>query len=232
MTSQIYGTPQDALAATDEFYSEEGFSYSLDQVCRWLKREVRLPASGRVLDLCCGDGIWARGIAELGPSLEIFGIDISPGGIARARELLGADDQHFVVGDAEADLPFADGMFDLIFARGPGLYNQHSMDRPATIAVIEGWHRKLAPTGRMYSIFASNPRRMGTYTPPEQVKLPYNRCSRLTPAVDFRGGKYHHSIETFLAPFWKAHGLEVESYRFVNNLHIAVTRRVTDQGSS
>ena len=52
------------------------------------------------------------------------------------------DAAQFVVGDAEDSLPWPEGTFDLIFARGPGLYNQHSMDRPAAIAVIGKDHFK------------------------------------------------------------------------------------------
>lgn len=221
----IYSTPDDALKATDEFYEQkEGFQYSEQNVVAWLQKHVTLPKQGRVLDLCCGDGIWSRGMQCINPNLELYGIDISSGAINKARSLLGADDAHFLVGDAEADLPFPDHFFDLIFARGPGLYNQHSMDRPAAIQVIEGWHRKLSPSGLFYSIFASQPEYMGTYTPMEDVKLPYNRSPRQTEAVDFQGGKYHHTIQSFLTPFWKAQNAVKVSYSFLNNLHILITK--------
>ena len=36
---------------------------------------------------------------------------------------------------------------------------------------------------RMLSIFSSDPRKMGTYTPMDEVKLPYNRAPRHTPAL-------------------------------------------------
>lgn len=225
MPEPTYDTPADALRATDSFYAEDGFAYSEAMVQRWLSAYVAVPSAGRVLDLCCGDGIWSRGFQLLNPDLELFGIDISEGAITKARELLGSDDAHFVVGDADTALPWEDGTFTLVFARGPGLYNQHSMDRPASIAVIEAWHRVLAPGGRMVSIFSSDPRRMGTYTPMDEVKLPYNRAPRRTDAVDFAGGKYHHTIESFLTPFWKAEGVKVGDYRFVGNLHILMSTR-------
>lgn len=160
---------------------------------------------------------------NLRPKLDLYGIDISEGGIEKARRLLGTDDRHFVVGDAEVELPFETGSFDVIFARGPGLCNQHTMDRPATVAVIERWHEYLKPDGRFYSIFASAPEKMGTYTPPEEVKLPYNRYPRRTETVDFRGGKFHHPTESFLAPFRKARNVDIQSYRFEHGLHILVT---------
>ena len=68
---------------------------------------------------------------------------------------------------------------------------------------------------------------MGKYTPVDEVVLPYNQVPRDTGAVKFSGGKYHHSIETFHAPFWKARNVDVASYRFAENLHILVSRRKT-----
>src|SRR5690606_23185388 len=115
---------------------------------------------GRILDLCCGDGIWSKGIQHVNPDLELFGVDISQGAIEKARKLVDADEQHFIVADAESQLPFEDNFFSLIFARGPGLYNQHNMDRPSTISIIEHWHSKLNSRGLFYSIFASTPEKM------------------------------------------------------------------------
>lgn len=229
MPFPCYDSPAQAMAATDEFYwAQEGFEYPQAKVTEWLRVHLALPRQGRVLDLCCGDGIWSKGMQNLQPKLELFGIDLSEGGVCKALRLLPADNNHFLVGDTELDLPWPDGFFDLIFARGPGLYNQHSMDRPASIAIIEMWHQKLKAAGRFYSIYASDPRKMGTYTPLDEVKLPYNRCPRKTQAVDFLGGKFHHSIQSFLAPFWKASNVAVGDYRFINNQHILLTRPRAD----
>ncbi len=226
MTRPVYLTPTEALTATDEFYSnQEGFQYSVEMVTNWIKTHVLLPKAGRVLDLCCGDGIWSKGMQNVNPNLEFYGIDISQGAISKARSLLKTDAEHFIVGDAETDLPFPDHFFELIFARGPGLYNQHNMDRTETIHVIENWHKKLVLKGRLYSIFASTPEKMGTYTPMEEVKLPYNRSPRKTKSVDFTGGKYHHTIQSFLAPFWQAQNVTLINYSFLNNLHILITKR-------
>ena len=227
MTNEIYQTAQEARQATDAFYADRGFEYTPDQVQQWLEIYLpNMPKTGRVLDLCCGDGIWAAGIKTLDPDLSLHGIDISPGAIDKAKELVPIDAEQFVVGDAEDSLPWPDGTFDLIFARGPGLYNQHSMDRRATIAVIEMWHRALSRSGRFVSIFYSNPEMFGSYSNPLTVRLPYNRAPRLTDAVDFTGGKYHHDITSFLLPFRKAGNVELGEYRFVRNTHILETRRV------
>ena len=157
--------------------------------------------------------------------LDLYGVDISKGGVAKAKSLLGSSEKNFVVCDAEAELPFKEGFFDIIFARGPGLYNQHSMASPAAIKIIENWHKALAPnSGRFYSIFASTPQLMGTYTPMDKCKLPYNRSPRKTDAVNFTGGKYHHSVETFHEPFWAADNVSVVDYCFKNNLHILISK--------
>ncbi len=223
---KTYESAQLARRATDDFYADAGFAYAPDDVQTLLAVYVPdPPMTGAVLDLCCGDGVWSRGLKQLSADLELHGIDISPGGINRARQLLPAHAQRFVVGDVEQPLLWPEETFDLIFARGPGLYNQHSMDRPATIAVIEDWHRTLTAAGRLISVFSSNPQLFGTYTNPLKVKLPYNRAPRLTDAVDFTGGKFHHDATSFLTPFRKAVGVELLNYRFVRNTHILQTRR-------
>ncbi len=225
MKNTVYKTPEDALKATDEFYfSQEGFQYPEEKVTSWIRDYVKLPDSGRVLDLCCGDGVWSKGMQNTNPSLELYGVDIATGAIEKARKILSADERHFIVEDAESGLSFDDGFFELIFARGPGLYNQHNLDRPATIRVIETWHSKLTPSGVFNSVFASNPEKMGTYTPMEDVKLPFNRSPRKTETVDFHGGKYHHTIQSFLTPFWKAKNVKIVRYSFFQNLHVLITR--------
>jgi SAM-dependent methyltransferase len=227
----LYDSPQEALAATDVFYrAATGFSYDLEAVKSWLSTYVQIPKTGRVLDLCCGDGIWSRGFQALSPQLELYGIDLSAGGIDKARELLGEGPwgeiaSRFVVGDVEAGLPWPKAHFDLIFARGPGLFNQHDFARPASVRVLEHWHSHLIERGRFYSVFASTPRLMGRYTPMNEVVLPYNRAQRRSRTLDFEGGKFHHSIESFHRPFWYAENVEIVSYSFHGNQHILVTRR-------
>jgi SAM-dependent methyltransferase len=232
----IYDSPQGALAATDRFYrAAAGFSYDLEAVKSWLSTHVRLPNAGRVLDLCCGDGIWSKGFQELNPQLELYGIDISAGGIDKAHQLLGASCRgeiatRFVVGDAEAGLPWPKGYFDLVFARGPGLFNQHDFGRPACVNVLDDWHAHLTAGGLCYSVFASMPRLMGRYTPMNEVVLPYNRAQRQSRTIDFEGGKFHHSIESFHRPFWYAENVDIVSYSFEKNQHILVTRLRRHQG--
>ncbi len=225
MNNPVYKTPEDALKATDKFYfSQEGFQYPEEKVTSWIRDYVKLPNSGRVLDLCCGDGVWSKGIQNINPNLELYGVDIATGAIEKARKILRADERHFIVEDVEVGLSFKEGFFQLIFARGPGLYNQHNMDRPATIRVIETWHSKLTPSGVFNSVFASTPEKMGTYTPMENAKLPFNRSPRKTETVDFHGGKYHHTTRSFLTPFRKAKNVTIIRHSFFKNLHVLITR--------
>ena len=226
MNEEIYEDHNSARIATDEFYENtSGFSYTDKTVDAWLEIyfPYDLPDKATILDLCCGDGIWSNGFERLLPRATLHGVDISQGGIKKARSLLPKYQENFVVGDAERELPWPHKFFDLIFARGPGLYNQHSMDRPGTIKVIENWHKYLKPKGKMLSTFYSDPEKFGTYTNPLKVALPYNRAPRLTEAIDFTGGKFHSDTQTFLAPFWKAKNVKIVDYRFIRNNHILVT---------
>ena len=223
----IYKSKEDAKSATNDFYgNEQGFQYDEQKATQWISDNVKLPKTGKVLDICCGDGIWSKAINNLNPALECYGVDISEAGIEAARRLLGIGDDRFIAADVEVDNPiFEPGTFDFIFVRGAGIFNQHNMDRPFTIKVIEVWHSLLKPeTGRMFSTFGSNPQLMGTYTPMEKCKLPYNRSPRRTPAVQFSGGKFHHSIESFLAPYWKAEGVEIADYWFHKKRHNLITK--------
>jgi hypothetical protein len=87
------------------------------------------------------------------------------------------------------------------------------------------WHEYLADGGLFCGIYGSTPDMMGTYTPMEKVKLPYNRAPRQSEAVQFDGGKFHHSIESFHAPFWAAEDIEVVDYSYNKKKHIILTRR-------
>ena len=88
MSKMIYSTPDEVLKATDEFYlNREGFQYTEEYVTSWIKKYLTLPVSGRVLDLCCGDGIWSKGMQNVNPNLELYGIDISQRAISEAKKI-------------------------------------------------------------------------------------------------------------------------------------------------
>lgn len=74
MRFPCYNSPAHAMAATDEFYwAQEGFEYPEAKVTEWLRAYLVLPSQGRVLDLCCGDGIWSKGMQNVQPKLELLG---------------------------------------------------------------------------------------------------------------------------------------------------------------
>jgi len=66
-----------------------------------------------VLDAGCGTGRMTTHLRALHPSLELTGVDLSPGMLAQAR--LAVPDVEFVVGDLGA-LPFEDASFDGVLA--------------------------------------------------------------------------------------------------------------------
>jgi len=71
-----------------------------------------LVAGKRVLDAACGEGYGSALLAE--SAAEVVGVDIAADAIAHARARYGARDRlRYECGDA-ADLPFADGAFDVV----------------------------------------------------------------------------------------------------------------------
>lgn len=79
--------------------------------------------SESVVDVACGTGVLAGEVRDR-TSGEVVGVDVNPAMVAVARRM--RDDIDFVEGDA-ADLPFADGTFDvavsqfgLMFIEDPG----------------------------------------------------------------------------------------------------------------
>jgi tRNA1(Val) A37 N6-methylase TrmN6 len=66
MLEPIYKNSNQALRATNELYeNQEGFQYTEELVVKWIGNNVVVPKTGRMLDLCCGDGIWSRGLLRL-----------------------------------------------------------------------------------------------------------------------------------------------------------------------
>ena len=85
----------------------------LDELSHW-GGGVRIVRGKRILDLGCGDGRFAIGVAPFAASVE--GLDPDPAAIAAARSnarKAGARNTHFGVGAAQR-LPFADASFDVV----------------------------------------------------------------------------------------------------------------------
>ncbi|HEV2139558.1 MAG TPA: methyltransferase domain-containing protein [Candidatus Dormibacteraeota bacterium] len=84
----------------------------LDELRRW--GGERLVRGRRVLDLGCGDGRFALGVAHLAASME--GLDPDPEAIAAAKKSARkarVQNVHFAVGAAQR-LPYPDKAFDVV----------------------------------------------------------------------------------------------------------------------
>lgn len=104
------------------------------------------PAGLRVLDLACGDGSFAVGLAERGA--RVHGIDISPSLIRRAEKRGRASEARarveFSVRDAH-DTGFRAGSFDLVVGNG----SLHHLDLDRALPEIA---RVLTIAGRAYFV--------------------------------------------------------------------------------
>jgi ubiquinone/menaquinone biosynthesis C-methylase UbiE len=101
-------------------------------------------AGDRVLDVACGTGIAARGVAPMvGETNQVVGIDISPDMLQVARARAQAEGLAIDWREASAvDLPFPEQLFDLVICQ-QGL--QFFPDRPKAVREMS---RVLSPEGR------------------------------------------------------------------------------------
>jgi SAM-dependent methyltransferase len=90
-------------------YPHRDLESARQEVAHLVEQGVR----GRVLDLCCGFGRHALALRKRGA--DVFGLDLSPDLLARARELPDGELLHdrLVRADARA-IPFASGCFDAL----------------------------------------------------------------------------------------------------------------------
>ena len=88
-------------------------------VLRWLlaRRIMKYRKEGTVLDIGCGPGLMAVGLAGMAPGLTVIGIDLSEdlldSGSQLACEKQVSDRVTFKLGDA-ANIPFEDGSLDMV----------------------------------------------------------------------------------------------------------------------
>jgi ubiquinone/menaquinone biosynthesis methyltransferase len=76
-------------------------------------RRLGAPASGRILDVCCGTGLSTEALREIYPSAQLTAVDNSTGMLATARKKTSLRDVRFIAGDAmELDACGADGPYD------------------------------------------------------------------------------------------------------------------------
>ncbi len=113
------------------------------QVLPPLVRELRERPKPRILDLACGTGPVLRMLHTALPHAQLFGVDLSPHYIARARERLGdVMPLSLVVENAET-LPFVDGYFDAV----TNVYLMHELPPDVRDRVLREVARVLVPGG-------------------------------------------------------------------------------------
>ena len=106
-----------------------------------------LRAGERVLDAGCGTGYLAAGLRRARPDVPVAGCDLSAGMLGAARA---AGGWPLVQADA-ARLPFADGAFDVVVARGV----LHHL--PDVAAALREWRRVLAAGGAVVLVSEPTP---------------------------------------------------------------------------
>jgi ubiquinone/menaquinone biosynthesis C-methylase UbiE len=107
----------------------------------------RLRAGERVLDAGCGTGYLAAGLRRARPEAYVVGADLSEGMLGRSRE---AGAWPLVQADA-GRLPFGDGSFDVVVARGV----LHHL--PDVAAALGEWRRVVRPGGAVVLVSEPTP---------------------------------------------------------------------------
>ena len=132
----------------DRHYAEGGFGYEerREHWVGWARAnyvDAFDLASGRLLDVGCGDGFWASVLRELG--FDVTGVDHSPGGIAAAQARYPGIP--FLVADADEPLPFDAGSFDVVFCRAISHFGAPDLEADRVTSLIVRLMTLLAPDG-------------------------------------------------------------------------------------
>ena len=107
-------------------------------------RAVGLPSAGVGVEIGCGPGFFAEGLARSSPGVDLWGMDVDPYVVREACQRL-----RVIRGDANA-LPFGESSFDFVYSR---LFLRHVSD-PA--AVVAGMRRVVKPHGLVAAIDVSD----------------------------------------------------------------------------
>jgi SAM-dependent methyltransferase len=114
---------------------------TIDQQVAWIHEHVLRARSTRILDLCCGPGLYGGRLAKCGH--QYIGIDYSPASIAyAARESTGSDRCTFIEGDIR-QVDYGNG-YGLVMM----VYGEFNVFRPADIrSILSKVHTALDPGG-------------------------------------------------------------------------------------
>jgi ubiquinone/menaquinone biosynthesis C-methylase UbiE len=115
---------------------------------RWLRLEPGM----RVVSLCCGTGTMERTTLDQAPQVEIRGVDLGPGQLARARRMSSDPRLSYVRADATAT-GLETGAYDRVLIS----LALHEMTRPIRLAVLREAQRLCAPEGRVLAIEHGRP---------------------------------------------------------------------------
>jgi len=102
-----------------------------DQIMKW----CNLRNYALLLDIACGIGDPARGIAAMNPDVEVVGIEIAKARVEQGKKWAledGLANIYFVIGDVD-NLPFREGLFDTATCVGAF---QHFVDPVKTLSEI------------------------------------------------------------------------------------------------
>ncbi len=134
-------------------------------ICRRLRNDLGEFSGARVLDVGCGLGMAAHGLAAyLGPEASYLGFDVHPGYLRFCRAL-GLDPERFrfehfdlhhpdynpdgAIAPTSFRFPWADGEFDLVLASSVFVH----LDGPTAERYLAEVFRVLAPGGSFYASF-------------------------------------------------------------------------------
>ncbi len=158
----------------DKLVGDEGSDYHRHVVLPAAMRMLAPQPGERLMDLCCGQGVFARQVAQL-PVAEVVGVDASPALIAAARQRGGGERVRYVVADARNLGEIADGRFD----GAACLMAVHDLDDIA--AAFRGMAAALRAGGRAVVILMHpcfRVPRQSSWGWDEQKKTQYRRLDR------------------------------------------------------
>jgi SAM-dependent methyltransferase len=136
-----------------------------------------LPTGGLILDVGCGTGQLAAAIA--GEGYDVFGVDLAPEMILKARQR----GLHGTYAAVTTALPFADGTFDLVLT----VATLHHLETPARVAATIAEMARVVRHGGFVVLWDHNP--ANPYWPILMKRVPQDSGDeRLVPLKELLDG--------------------------------------------